>query len=350
MAAEFSFIPLGAIVQSITIKGLNIVQGFPTADLYKKHSEPHFGETIGRVANRIKDAKLNSLNGGNTYTLSKNDGENSLHGGVVGWGNREWTGPTPVGTKTIPGVDGLEGGESVQFTLTSEHLDEQFPGEVNASVIYTTGTQTVDGKIVSVLGMEYEAELVGGAEETVINMTNHSYFNLSGAPTIEGTSVSLCTNQHLSVVNGIPTGGPTPYNFVETGSPLPVNTPFTLGPTAPDVDDCFITNLDPATVPIDTRSQPLTTYVKASHPATGIHLEVAATEPAFQFYTGKYIDVPECVGPSMETVPARGKRSGFCVEPSRWVNACNVPEWKNMVLLKKNEKYGARIVYKIWSE
>jgi len=72
---------------------------------------------------------------------------------------------------------------------------------------------------------------------------------------------------------------------------------------------------------------------------------VYSTEPAFQFYTGKYIDVPEVPG-----APARGKRSGFCVEPSRYVNAINVEEWKNQVLLKKGEKYGSRIVYRAWRE
>ena len=112
------------------------------------------------------------------------------------------------------------------------------------------------------------------------------------------------------------------------------------------MDDCFI--LDDSTassVPLDTRAQPLTRLVAAHHPATGIHLEVYSTEPAFQFYTGKYIDVPAVGG-----APARAERSGFCVEPSRYVNALNVPEWKGQTLLKKGQTYGARIVYKAWKE
>lgn len=112
------------------------------------------------------------------------------------------------------------------------------------------------------------------------------------------------------------------------------------------MDDCFV--LDDSTassVPLDTRSQPLTKLVTAHHPATGIHLEVYSTEPAFQFYTGKYIDVPAVGGAA-----ARGARAGFCVEPSRYVNALNVPEWKAQTLLKKGQTYGARIVYKAWKE
>lgn len=338
--APVTFLPLGAIIQELRVGGINIVQGFPEQALYQSHNAPFFGETIGRVANRIKGAKLDSLNGGQTYALATNDGSNNLHGGVVGWGKKIWNGPTPVGVRQIPGVEGLEGGESVKFTLVSEDGDEGFPGTVEASVVYTVGKQVQDGKEVIVLGIEYEAELVGGADETVINMTNHSYFNLTGGPSIEGTVVTLATNSYLPVDDGgIPTSGPKPFSKVEG------NKAFTLGAQEPDIDDCFIVNKTPDSVSIDTRSAPLTKLVSAEHPESKIHLEVLSTEPAFQFYTGKYISVPEVAG-----VPARAARSGFCVEPSRWVNACNVDEWKSQMLLKKGEKYGCRIVYRAWQE
>ncbi|KAK0710497.1 galactose mutarotase-like domain-containing protein [Apiosordaria backusii] len=335
-----SFLPLGAIIQELRVGGLNIVQGFPTQELYVSHNGPFFGETIGRVANRISNAKLDSLNGGKTYQLAANNGVNNLHGGVVGWGKRIWNGPTPVGIRTIPGVGEIEGGESVKFALTSEDGDEGFPGTVEATVIYTVGKQVQDRKEVVVLGIEYEAELVGGADETVINMTNHSYFNLTGGPSIEGTKVTLATNTYLPVdEGGIPTGGPAPFSKVQG------QTPFVLGAQEPDIDDCFVVNEAASSIPIDTRSEPLTKLVSASHPETNIHLEVLSTEPAFQFYTGKYIDVPEVAG-----IPARAARSGFCVEPSRYVNAANVDEWKSQMLLKKGEKYGTRIVYRAWKE
>ncbi len=164
------------------------------------------------------------------------------------------------------------------------------------------------------------------------------YFNLGGGPSIEGTVVELCTNRYLPVdAVGIPTGGPAAFSKVQG------KTPFTLGAEEPDIDDCFVVNEDVKSIPIDTRSEPLTKLVSASHPKSNIHLEVLSTEPAFQFYTGKYIDVPAVAG-----LPARGKRSGFCVEPSRYVNACNVDEWKDTMLLKKGEKYGCRIVYRAW--
>ncbi|KAI1174773.1 galactose mutarotase-like domain-containing protein [Nemania sp. FL0916] len=343
MADEISFLPLGAIIQSFTVGGVNIVQGFPTQELYVSHNGPYFGETIGRVANRISNAKLASVNGGKSYALAANEGTNTLHGGIKGWGKRIWDGPKPVGTRSIPGLEGdLQGGESVEFTLRSEDGDEGFPGELLVKVIYTTGKITEGGNQATVLGMEYEAELVSGAEETVINMTNHSYFNLTGGPSIEGTVVQLCTPTYLPVDNiGIPTGGITTFAKVAT------NEQFTLGPQEPNIDDCFVVDpsASPKDVPIDTRGQPLVALVKAHHPESGIHLEVHSTEPAFQYYTGKYINVA-----AVDGVPARSARSGFCVEPSRYVNACNVDDWKSQMLLKKGEKYGCRIVYKAWKQ
>ncbi|OTA66155.1 galactose mutarotase-like protein [Hypoxylon sp. EC38] len=341
MTDEISFLPLGAIIQSFKVGGINIVQGFPTQELYASHNSPHFGATIGRVANRISNAKIEGLNGGKTYSFVANNGPNTLHGGNVGWGKRIWNGPKPVGLRTIPGIEGeLKGGETVEFTLTSEDGDEGFPGELLVKVFYTAGKVVENGKEVTVLGQEYEAELAGGAEETVINMTNHSYFNLSGGPTIEGTEVQLYTDSYLPLNEwGIPTSGPVRYPKVK------VTVPFTLGAEEPDFDDCFIADPEssPSSVPIDTRNLPLKKLVAAYHPESKIFLEVLSTEPAFQFYTGKWIDVPAVGG-----APARGSRSGFCVEPSRFVNAINVDEWRNQMLLKKGEKYGARIVYKAW--
>lgn len=172
--AEISFLPLGAVLQALHVDGTNIVQGFPSQELYESHNKPHFGATIGRVANRIAGATIGSLNGGQSYKLAANNGPNNLHGGPKGWGKRVWAGPTPVGVKeeAAPGFGRLEeGGESVRFSLRSPDGDEGFPGTVEASVVYTAGK---DERGATVLGMEYQAELVDGADETVINMTNHS--------------------------------------------------------------------------------------------------------------------------------------------------------------------------------
>ncbi|KAI5279047.1 hypothetical protein KEM54_004378 [Ascosphaera aggregata] len=211
--------------------------------------------------------------------------------------------------------------------------------------------------------MEYECEFVGDeCEETIVNLTNHkrifhrpsttsvriseraskltggSYFNIGDVPSIEGTEALLATDLFLPVDStGIPTSGAVRYTSNE------VTKPFYLGETSPDIDDTFIMNTDPKSVPIDTRSLPLQLNAAFKHPRTGIHLEVHSTEPAFQFYTGKYIDVPAVGG-----APARRPRAGFCVEPHRYVNAVNVPEWRSQVLLKRGQMYGSKIVYKAW--
>ena len=156
------------------------MQGFPKQSLYQSHNAPFFGETIGRVANRLANAQINSLNG-RSYKLTANNGVNALHGGEIGWGKRVWEGPKAVGVRGIDGLGEngiggkLEGGESVEFKLRSEDGDEGYPGTVDVSVVYTAGTQTQGGKEVRVLGIEYAVQLVGEeVEETVVNVTNHS--------------------------------------------------------------------------------------------------------------------------------------------------------------------------------
>jgi len=325
----FTFLPLGAIIQKFVVNGKNIVQGFPVAELYKQHNAPFFGETIGRIANRVSKAKINNLNG-KSYQLAVNNGPNSLHGGDLGWGKREFEGPTTVDRN---------GKEATLFKYVSKDGEEGYPGTVEVRVWYVQAKEEVDGAQQEVLYIEYEAELIGDeVEETAINMTNHSYFNLSGGPTITGTEVNLITNKYQVVDDGgIPTGPIEEYPGVSAKKT------FTLGEKEPDIDDCFVANTDPSSIPIDTRSSPLQKLASFYHPETKVHLEIHSTEPAFQFYTGKYIDVP-----AVGDLPARGARAGFCVEPSRYVNAVNVPEYKSMMVLKKGEKYGTKIVYRGW--
>ncbi|EDU49312.1 bifunctional protein GAL10 [Pyrenophora tritici-repentis] len=328
-AKAFTFLPLGAIIQKFTVNGKNIVQGFPSAELYKQYNAPFFGETIGRIANRVSKAKINDLNG-KSYQLAINDGPNSLHGGDLGFGKREFEGPSTVDRN---------GKEATFFKYLSKDGEEGYPGTLEVRVWYVQEKENVDGAHQEVLHIEYEAELVGDeVSETAINMTNHSYFNLTGGPSIAGTEVNLITNKYQVVDDGgIPTGPIEEYPGVSAKKT------FTLGEKEPDIDDCFVANTDPSSIPIDTRSSPLQKLASFYHPESKIHLEVHSTEPAFQFYTGKYIDVP-----AVGDLSARGARSGFCVEPSRYVNAINIPEYKSMMVLKKGEKYGTKIVYRGW--
>ena len=164
------FLPLGAIIQEFRVNGLNIVQNFPTMELYQKYNDPYFGETIGRVTNRISNARINNLNG-QVYPLTANNGTNCLHGGKRGWGKRMFEGPTTVHRN---------GHEAILFTYVSRDGEEGFPGTVELRVWYITRTEQEQGREVYVLEVEYEAELVGeeDVQETAVAVTNHSYFNL----------------------------------------------------------------------------------------------------------------------------------------------------------------------------
>lgn len=160
----FTFLPQGAIIQELRIAGHNIVLGFPTAESYKTGPSAYFGETIGRVANRIKNAKIDNLNG-KSYKLAANNGPNSLHGGPGGWGKQTFEGPKPVNRN---------GKESVLFKYLSKDGEEGFPGTVELRVWYSA-SKSQDGGIEKIsLEIEYEAELVGEeVEETAIAVTNH---------------------------------------------------------------------------------------------------------------------------------------------------------------------------------
>lgn len=168
----------------------------------------------------------------------------------------------------------------------------------------------------------------------------NSYFNLTGGPTIEGTQITLGTDKHLPV-----DGDDIPLGSVEQYPGITAGKSFVLGLHEPDVDHCFIVDPDARNVPIDTRNSQASKLVSMSAKATGIHLDVFSTEPAFQFYTGKHITVP-----ASEHGPERGPRSGLCIEPSRYINAVNVPDWRNMVMLRQGQLYGAKIIYKAWRD
>lgn len=165
-----------------------------------------------------------------------------------------------------------------------------------------------------------------------------SYFNLSGNATIEGTEAILTTIKHLPVDDtNIPTG------TVEDFPGLQANKAFTVGAKDPFIDHCFVFDQKAPKVPPDTRSLPMRRLVEMSHPSTGLHLEILSTEPAFQFYTGDYVDVP-----ASADSPAKPARAGICVEPSRYINAINVPEWRNQVLLRRGQIWGSKSIYKSW--
>ncbi|KAL8807861.1 MAG: hypothetical protein Q9223_004226 [Gallowayella weberi] len=335
--SAFTFLSQGALIQEFKVAGHNIVQSFPEAKFYKTHNHVYLGETIGRTTNRVKGAELKNLNG-RSYKLAVNDGDNpnSLHGGLRGWGKKDFEGPKPVNRNDKEGV---------QFRYVSQDGEENYPGTVECLVWYTAKME--HGR--TILEVEYQVELVGDeCEETVVGVTNHSYFQLNpGAPTTEGTIVTLGTDEHLVLdKHQIPTG-----EIARLPTIPAAGEPFTLDASKPAIDDCLVMDkAAPDSCPLDTRSLPLRTIATISHPNTGLHLEIQSTEPAFQFYTGDGLDIPEAETEKGVRIPSRGKRSGIAIEPSRYVDCAGREEWRGMCKISKGQLWGARSVYRAWKE
>lgn len=160
--SAFSFISHGASIQEFRVEGHNIVLGFPEARFYKTHNAPYFGETIGRTTNRVANARIDNLNDKN-YELEANEGTNCLHGGLEGWGKKDWDGPTPLNRN---------GKEGLMFRYLSKDGDAGYPGTVECTVWYMAGME--EGK--TVLDVEYQVDFIGDeCEETVVGVTNHRY-------------------------------------------------------------------------------------------------------------------------------------------------------------------------------
>lgn len=166
--SHFKFLPTGAKIQEFKIGKHNIVLGYPDAKDYDNECVPFFGETIGRVANRIAGARIDELNG-RSYQLAANNGPNILHGGRAGWGKKDFRGPFEVQR---------QGRLALHFSYLSPNDDEGFPGAVELDVWYypeVVSTGSNGDEIVS-LEIEYEARLVDDSvDETIINVCNHRY-------------------------------------------------------------------------------------------------------------------------------------------------------------------------------
>jgi aldose 1-epimerase len=279
----------------------DITLGFDTLDRYLvKH--PHFGVTTGRFANRIARGKF-TLDGV-TYQLAINNGPNHLHGGPTGFHARVW--------KAEP----LAAGNAVRFSYVSADGEESFPGTLTVAVTYTL---TDDDE----LRLDYEATT---DRPTVLNLTNHAYWNLAGAG--EGDvldhEVALHASRYIPVdETAIPTGEIAPV----TGGPMDFTRPKTLrrdfaqvGGTPGGYDHCYV---------IDHASPgALTLAAEACEPRSGRVMKVSTTEPGIQLYTGNFLD-GSVVGKGGK---AYRKHFGFCLETQHFPDSPNQPNFPTTVL------------------
>ncbi|MBA4746031.1 MAG: galactose mutarotase [Muricauda sp.] len=297
----------------------DIVLGFDSLEQYLDGS-PYFGALIGRYGNRIANGKF-SLDG-ETYTLATNDGNNHLHGGEKGFDKVIWN--------AIPKNTGA--GATLELTYTSEDGEEGYPGQLDVKVTYTlTHNNELD--------IQYEAVT---DKPTVVNLTQHSYFNLSGqlsTPVLDH-EIYLNADTYLPVDGGlIPTGefrevAGTPFDFKEPksiGEEIEAdNEQLDLGG---GYDHCWVLNEG---------EEDFGLAASAYHPNTGRLLEVYTNEPGMQFYSGNFLD---------GTLPAKdggayGKRSGFCLETQHYPDSPNQANFPS-VRLNPGETYSTRTMFKL---
>jgi aldose 1-epimerase len=258
----------GGIVQTLKVPDRNgnvadVVLGFDTLDEYvKTGNTPHFGGIIGRYANRNAHGSF-KLNG-KTYQIPKNDGDNALHGGPIGFDKVVWQ------AKQIP--------NGIELTHVSKDGDQGFPGTLIAVVRYTlVGNQ---------LKIEYSATTDA---DTVVNLTNHSYFNLKGQGNgdILGHEVKLEASRFTPVeATLIPTGELAPVE----GTPFDFRKSTVVGSRINDNNEQLklARGYDQNWV-LDNKGK-FAEAAEAYEPTTGRVLQVMTDQPGTQFYTGNFLD------------------------------------------------------------
>lgn len=321
MMAKFT--NYGAIMTSLYVPDKNgnvedVVLGFDHIEDYFVN-EPNFGATIGRHANRIGGASF-TLNGVR-YDLDKNDGDNNLHGGYNGYHKRLWNANTYEDEK----------GQNVEFTYESADMDQGFPGNLKISVTYTV---TDDNRIM----ITYNAV---PDKDTVINLTNHSYFNLAGhgSGTILDQTVWIDADEMtFADKESIPNGEIRKV----AGTPMDFNTPKKVGL---DIDKDYDQlnwgkGFDHNWI-LKTKRGELSTVASLYDEKSGRYMEVLTDLPGIQFYTGNFLDGTLTGKEGAKYI----QRSGLCFETQYFPNAINVPSFEQPVT-KAGETYHTVTVYR----
>ena len=319
---KMEVITLGGIITSLTApdkdgKYEDIVLGYAKKEDYFNGNPYFFGAAIGRYGNRIAKGKF-SLDG-KEYQLTVNDGPNSLHGGK-GFDKRVFTAEEVAGANP-----------TIKLTYTAKDGEEGYPGNLKTIVTYTLTNDNA-------LEIAYEAET---DKKTVVNLTQHSYFNLSGAgKTILDHELQLNADRMLPVdATLIPTGELKPV----AGTPFDFTTAKQVGKDINATDDQLKKGggYDHCWVFTDNNTKDLRHVGSLYHKTSGRYMEMYTTEPAIQFYSGNFIDGTK----DSKTGGKYEKRSGLCLETQHYPDAPNQPKFPTTVL-SPGEKYTSKTTYK----
>ena len=321
---EVAISDYGATIVSIKTadrsgKFADIVLGYDSAEGYEK-GDSYFGATIGRYGNRIAHGQF--VLDGHTYTLAKNNGENSLHGGAAPFNKVFWA------AKETPSADGA----ALQCSYLSKDGEGGYPGNLSVRVTFTlTGNNE--------LKIEYSATT---DKDTVLNLTNHSYFNLSG----EGSGDILKEQMQLHAARFTPVD----ETLIPAGELQSVEaTPFdfrnsTVIGSRIDKDNQQLQygrGYDHNWVIDGTGNGKMVAAARAYDPASGRVLEISTTEPGIQFYTGNFLD---------GTIHGKGgkvyvHRGAFCLETQHFPDSPNHPAFPSTEL-KPGMKFDSTTIYR----
>ncbi len=296
---------------------VDVVVGMDSVKGFKEATEPYFGATIGRVGNRIAKGKF-TLNG-QEYSIPINNGENALHGGTKGYQDIVWDVEKNNDTSLI-------------FRYLSPDMEMGFPGNLNVKVTYSITSKNT-------IKMEYEAKT---DKPTVVNLTNHAFFNLNGegSGTILNHIVQLNANKFTPVDSGlIPTGELKDV----IGTPFDFTSPHTIGErigveneqlkNGDGYDHNFVLN--------EIKHNGMNYVGSVTGDLTGIVMDVYTEEPGVQFYSGNFMQ-------SKNTFKSGSKddyRTAFALETQHFPDAPNQPNFPSIVL-KPGEIYHTVSEYK----
>ena len=316
-SASVSILNLGGIIQSLCVtdkdgKMTDVVLGYDTTEQCEENRGCYFGALIGRFGNRIGGASF-TLNG-KEYPLYANDGPNHLHGGKDGFNWKLWD------------VE-QQGEDTLRLNLFSADGEEGYPGNLAVTVWYT-----LDG---SALKIHYQA--VSDAD-TVINLTNHAYFNLAGEGNgniedhllrLNAQGYTAVDNNGLTIEKIIPVEG-TPFDF-RVAKPIgqDIGADDEQLHNGAGYDHNFVLDSSPE----------LKEVASAVCPRTGIQMTVLTTQPGVQLYTGNMI-APH----TGKNGHSYGKRSGFCLETQHFPNSMACTSFASPVL-KAGETYDQQTIY-----
>lgn len=319
---EAGIMTYGGIVVSLKVpdrkgKLQEVTLGYDSLDGYLKNNTPYFGALIGRYGNRIGKGKF-SL-GGREFLLATNSGESHLHGGNRGFDKAVWKATEVRGQRSV----------GLKLDYLSPDGEEGYPGTLSVTAVYML---TNDNE----LKIDYSATTT---KETVVNLTNHAYFNLAGDGNILKHEVMINADRFTPISETfIPTGE---LRSVK-GTPMDFIQPTAIGARINQKDEQLVrgNGYDHNWV-LNRKDSSLSLAARVEEPASGRVLEVFTMEPGVQFYTGNFLD---------GTIKGKGgkvyqQRAGFCLETQHFPDSPNKPNFPSTIL-KPGQKYATTTVYK----